>query len=360
MSAAGTATRDNNFDALRILAAAAVIYGHAHVLAAHPAVTVLGNAVESMAVKIFFVISGFLVANSWVFDSSPWRYLGKRCLRIFPGLLLLMLVTVLVLGPLVTTVALSEYFSSGATWRYMSYNIALYPAYGLPGVFADNIFPAAVNGSLWSLPVEFLMYLLFPVIFTLSRAGNSNRLLIAFTLALSAGSLYFLRVSPLTTPLSFYGTGLSGTLDAAPYFFIGSLYSVTRLKRGLSPAVALFLIAVAALLQPVSALGMELALYVLLPFCVLSFATQAAPVISRAGRFGDPSYGIYLYGFVIQQTVYHFAGKGMTPLENALVSIPIAGALAYMSWHLVEKRALKLKPGIRRQEAMMVQSAEIT
>lgn len=346
--------RSNNFDALRIVAAVAVIYGHAHPLAGVPDVGLFGNSVQALAVKIFFVISGYLVAKSWASDPSPQHYLAKRSLRIFPGLALLLLITVLVLGPALTGQTASDYFKNLGTWRYLTHNLALYPIYGLSDLFATNVYPGAVNGSLWSLPVEFLMYLLFPLVYVCSRMDKTNRLLVAFTIALCALSLYGLRGPKPFQAVVFYGTGLPSVLDVSPYFFLGSLFAVTRLGRALDPTVALFLVALSALLQPVGGQMMELALYLVLPYCVLSFATNSSPVISKAGRFGDPSYGIYLYGFVVQQSVYHLWGAGMTPLQNTLVSVPIAVLLAYGSWHLVEKRALSLKPRRAREHGRSV------
>lgn len=345
--------RTNNFDAMRILAAVTVIYGHAHPLAMVPDPVVMGNSVQALAVKIFFVISGFLVARSWQADPNAVRYLAKRSLRIFPGLLFLLLLTIFALGPSLTQLAMKDYFSNMGVWRYLSHNFALYPIYGLADLFSENRYPNAVNGSLWSLPIEFLMYLVFPVVYVISRVDGTNRLLVFFTFALCAVSLYLLRVTPLATQVVFYGSSLSATLDVAPYFFLGSLYGVTRLQRYLHPTVALFLIACAALLQPVRGPSMELLLYGVLPYAVLSLCVDSTPFLRDAGRFGDPSYGIYLYGFVVQQTVYAVGVTGMTPLMNTLISVPIAVALAYASWHLIEKRALRLKPTVvvHRQHA---------
>ncbi|KAF1691586.1 acyltransferase family protein [Pseudoxanthomonas koreensis] len=336
--------RENNFDALRIVAAMAVIYGHARPLGGVPDIGFFGNSIQALAVKIFFVISGYLVAKSWVADPSPFRYLAKRGLRIFPGLLLLLLLTVLILGPLLTTLPLDKYFSNSNTWRYLFYNLILYPIYSLPGVFENNVYPNAVNGSLWSLPVEFLMYLVFPLVYVCSRLDRTNRLLVAFTICLCVSSLYLLRGGGELRHMVFHGTALSPVLDVAPYFFLGSIVGVTRVGSILDPGIALFLAVVAALLQPIGAVSTELLLYVIVPYCVLSLATIASPVIYRAGRWGDPSYGIYLYGFVVQQTVYHFGAPGMSPFTNTFISIPIAVVLAYASWHFVEKRALRLKP----------------
>jgi peptidoglycan/LPS O-acetylase OafA/YrhL len=103
------------------------------------------------------------------------------------------------------------------------------------------------------------------------------------------------------------------------------------------------MIGAVALLQWPGAMVQQLALMLVLPFAVLSFATRATPAACRAGRFGDPSYGIYLYAFPVQQLLFH-AFPGMGPMSNTVVAIPIVLLFAYASWHLVEKRILKRKP----------------
>ena len=344
MSAHSSQRHDNCFDALRILAAMTVIYGHAHPLSGMHDPAVLGNSVQALAVKIFFIVSGFLVSQSWASDPRPVPYLAKRALRIFPGLLLLLLLSALVMGPMLTSLPLAEYFSNPGVHRYVWMNMALYPVYHLPGLFEANVYPHAVNGSLWSLPVEFLMYLTLPVVYALSRVERSNRLLVVFTLALCGASIYLVRIAQPPQPIVFWGNSLVSILDAAPYFFIGSLFAVTRMRAWLDPVVALFLVGVLLLLQPQGAVAMEVALYLVGPYAVLSLATRGHWVLSSAGRFGDPSYGLYLYGWPVQQSVFAIMGTDMSPLANTLISGPVAMLFAYGSWHLVEKRALRLKP----------------
>ena len=342
MTAAGGVERRNNFDAVRMLAASAVIYGHAHPLTATPDVLLLGNSVQSFAVKVFFIISGFLVARSWAWDPAPLRYLAKRALRIFPALLLLLAVTVVV-GAWVTTLPVAAYFADPGTRLYVAYNAVLYPAYSLPGVFAGLPYPGAVNGSLWSLPAEFLLYLLFPLVHSVGRRLGGNAFLLAATLALCAASLYWVRVAPLSTPVVFYGTGLASVLDTAPYFFLGASYSLARGKLRFDPATALFMVGVLVFFRPESAFWMELAAFVVAPYCVLAFATAASPVLAHAGRWGDPSYGIYLYGWPAQQLALTWV-PNLTPIGNTLVALPIAVTAAYLSWYALEKRALSFKP----------------
>lgn len=336
--------RKNNFDAIRMLAASAVIYGHAHPLTQTPDLVFLGTTVQSFAVKVFFVVSGFLVARSWAWDPNPLRYLAKRALRIFPALLLLLTLTVLVLGPMMTTLPLTQYLGNPSTRGYFFYNAVLYPAYNLPGVFAENPYPSAVNGSLWSLPAEFLMYMIFPIVFTLGKLLGGKRLLVVFTIVLCGISLYFVRVAPPATPFVFFGTGLPSVLDAGPYFFLGAMFSLTKLRDYLDPGIALFLIGVLLFVHPESGIWMELGLYIVAPYCVLSFATVASRGLQHAGRWGDPSYGIYLYGWPFQQIACHFV-PNLTPIGNTLVALPLAVLAAYGSWHLLEKRALAIKPG---------------
>ncbi|MGB6030359.1 MAG: acyltransferase [Rhodanobacter sp.] len=338
--------RENNFDAIRLLAAATVIFGHAHPLTQTPDTALLGNSVQAMAVKIFFVISGYLICTSWSLDTNPVRYLKKRALRIFPALFVICVLTIFVAGPLTTSLPLSQYFSYLHTFGYFR-NVLLYPIYDLPGVFTDNAYPIAVNGSLWSLPIEFAMYLVLPFVMLLSRALGSKSLVVIITLSFCIFSLKFVRIDPPITHPVFYGSDLISMLDVAPYFMIGAVVSACQLERLLDPVVALFLAFLVALFPPSSASVSELVLFVLLPYCTLSLAMSYQRVLAKAGRFGDFSYGLYLYGFLVQQTVNHFTHNALSALQNALVSLPIALVLAVLSWYYVEKPMLALKPRSR-------------
>ena len=156
-------SKNNNFDLLRLFGAALVVYGHSYPLTGAAAPGFAANPVGTIGVKIFFVVSGYLVAQSWVRDSHLVRFAVRRGLRIFPALTVVVLVSVFFLGPVFTSLPLDEYFPHPLTSAYLR-NIVLYISYALPGVFEHNTYPAAVNGSLWSLPAEFAMYLLTPLI----------------------------------------------------------------------------------------------------------------------------------------------------------------------------------------------------
>jgi peptidoglycan/LPS O-acetylase OafA/YrhL len=345
-SASGVMVRTNNFDALRLLAAATVVYGHGYPLSHVADVSVLGNSVEALAVKVFFVISGYLVSESWSRDPRLPAYLLRRSLRIFPGLIAVVLLAALVLGPVVSSLPLGSYLTDRQTASYL-WNTVLYPIYVLPGAFGDNPYPLAVNGSLWSLPVEFAMYLLTPVLLSLPLRGGARLRVILATVAICGMSLYWTRLAPPGSPPVIYGTNLISALDAAPYFLLGACYRIARWDRWAEPQAAILLVFALAWVPP-KGVFCETALFIGLPYIVLAFANAERARFADAGRFGDFSYGIYLYGFPVQQAVAMLAGTGGHPLRNFAISFPLVLMLAVLSWHLIERRALAFKPQILR------------
>lgn len=337
--------RQNNLDFIRFCAATAVIFGHAYPLNQLGSPGFLANSVQTISVKIFFCLSGVLITQSWLKDPHLFRYLARRVLRIFPALALVLVVLVFVLGPSVTTLPLAEYFTNPRTWHYLGNNLSLDIVYDLPGVFAMNPYPNAVNGSLWSLPVEFLMYLVVPVVFV-ARGERLRRVAgVVGCVALVSASLYLLHVRATPPGFVAYGMSLSSVLDVTPYFAIGSMIAAlgwTRVFDAQHAAVALLL---AILFQVPHALVSELMLMVLVPVATLGLGYAAAPRLGRFGSRGDFSYGIYLWGWPAQQTVVLFVGHAMTPLLNAALAAPLAIGCAVVSWRLVERRALGFRPG---------------
>jgi peptidoglycan/LPS O-acetylase OafA/YrhL len=331
--------RYNGFDALRLIAATMVIFGHAYPLTGYVAPGLLANGVQTVGVKIFFVISGYLITRSWRADPNLSRFWLKRALRIMPGLICLCLVTVLILGSFVTTLSLAGYLSNCATWFYL-WNLLLYPVYALPGVFQANIYGPAVNGSLWSLPVEVAMYVGVPIIVGRSAViGKIATPLIAAGLLL--GSIIFVRLWPPAEPTVFWGTSLTSTLDVAFYFCAGATFAVHRLERFAKLPLVIAVFAIVAMGVNHYVWG-ELALAAVLPYTVIAIGTTHIVRLQPLLEGRDYSYGLYLYGFVVQQEVVHVLGP-LTPILNAMISLPITLLFAVASWHLVEKRALLAK-----------------
>ena len=328
-----TLRRNNNFDALRIVAAAAVILGHASELRGHademPAV--FGIPLTQLAVGVFFVISGYLISGSWERRPHLPRYLTNRVLRIIPGVSLVVVVSAFVLGPLVSALAAGDYFADSGTYSYLS-NAVLVPNYALPGVFSGNPFPGAVNGSLWTLPAEFACYLVVPVIGSLPKR---------LRMPAWAGFALVCVVITLFMHLDFFGARVESASLMWVFFAGGALVrlgiTTQRLRADVAVAVAVVWFVVVSL-RPQWGLY---AAWIALPYCLLAFGVRSTPVLRHASRYGDLSYGLYVWAFPVQQAIIHFFGVLPWALDVAVVTV-ISAAFAYGSWHLVERPSMML------------------
>ncbi len=335
----------NNLTALRWFAAGLVLYGHAFVFLGLPEPLFLQWVpMGPLGVYIFFAISGYLVAQSWERDPHVLRFLAKRALRIFPGLAVCTLLSVLVLGPLLTTLDAGTYWRNEHTRGYLT-NMALYITYHLPGVFANNRLPHAVNGSLWSLPVEFFMYLLLALLGLLAAAFKavSNRLL---AWAVGVMALVFMLLAALwagttTEALVMYRTDLRQVPMCGVYFLVGASLFCLKLTKYFTLSNVLLAL-VLWLCLGVQPHWFAMAAWVVLPFVVLAFGLARQPWLVRM-HARDYSYGIYIYAFPVQQTLVSFWPEMALP-AYLLSTLVITVALAALSWHFVEKPALKLKP----------------
>jgi len=159
------AGRDNNLNLLRMLAASSVLFSHSYALTGHmlqePLVVVSGQRTDAatIGVIVFFAISGFLIAQSLArkpYRSTPTRLRAR--LRILPGLMLAKLFHVPVLGWYATSLASAAYWTHADTWRFLLACPNFDVRDRLPGVFERNPYPLAVDGSLWTIPVETWCY----------------------------------------------------------------------------------------------------------------------------------------------------------------------------------------------------------
>ncbi|WP_158816825.1 acyltransferase [Methylocapsa sp. S129] len=340
-SAIPIAKHDNGFDALRLLAALLVIYGHAFRLTGETGPTFARAGVATAGVKIFFVISGYLIAASWRRDPHAGRYLRRRLLRIMPGLIAVTLLTAFVLGPLMTDLSRSAYFSDAGAWLYLA-NIAFYPADRLPGVFTANIAPMEINGSLWSLPAEMSMYLILPVATCLAfKLTGAYRIFAAAAIAFALMTLFVILPTPGIGQWLVYGTRVWAWFGVAPYFLVSAAYALCGWEKYLHRGVALALLA-ALMAMRGPALLQETLLVAALPYIVLSFGTAPSPLLRPLTRRADLSYGVYLYAFPVQQILVAKLGAPGGALGNFTLAAMIALSLAYLSWRFVEAPAARL------------------
>ncbi|HEU5398479.1 MAG TPA: acyltransferase [Gammaproteobacteria bacterium] len=328
---------ENNYLLLRFVAALLVIYGHAYAIAPQPGgmdliqrvfgVTYAGD----VGVYTFFLISGFLVTGSYLNRANFGDYLKCRLLRLLPGLAVCLAFTVFVLGPLVSRLPAGAYFAEADTYHYFTANLSLIKTvYTLPGVFEHFPQDGAVNGSLWTLPAEFRLYLLVGLIGVTSLLAR-RRWYIWLALALAAVSLF----TPPDMALMFNKYPLRSLFL---YFLAGS---VLRVYWDLVPLSGLILAAFAVadfFLRHTAAY--PAALGVTLGYAVLWVAY--VPNLHAFNRVGDYSYGLYIYAFPVAQVLRQYFIH-IRPLELFAWGAVLTLACAALSWHLVEEPTLRWK-----------------
>jgi peptidoglycan/LPS O-acetylase OafA/YrhL len=341
----------NNFDFLRLTAAFFVIISHSFYLTGYTLEPLkwINNSMGfgNLAVAMFFIISGYLITKSWIRNPSPFRYLWSRLLRIVPGLAGVVLLTVFILGPLVTALPLKEYLLSAGTWLYLK-NISIYDiVFYLPGVFLHNPYRDAVNGSLWTLPMEFTMYL---AVLALGLTGliKNRRFVLFITLASVAIYAYTKYPSlgfsaPLYGWLTVLGFIQCFSVLAAyfPIFFLmGATFFLYRdaIRLEWAPFLLLSALWLLSLRTPYT----DIASFFCLPYLVLYLAFYPTRHLKNAGRYGDFSYGLYIYAFPVQQSLA-YAFPGISPAPMLLLTVPATLLLAIASWKLIESRALAMK-----------------
>lgn len=318
----------NNFDFVRLLAASVVLLSHQYVLKglSEPA-PLPGNSWGGLAVAVFFVISGYLITESWLRDPSLWKFFIKRALRLIPGLFFVTLFGALIIGPLVSTDSPAAYFSDKNTWKYLT-NIFLKIRYELPGVFIDNPYPKVVNGSIWTLPVEASWYSI------LAGLGLCQ-------LATRKVAIFSILIACVCWVNQYHLPGTENKPDW--FFYFGSFFLSGIYLHSIHLNAKIFLL---AWIPTVCAFYFGywfLGLIIILPISVIYFGAMSTPVICDVYKVGDISYGVYLFAFPVQQTIVHYLGASYSYTTLAGCSMIITYVLAFISWRLVEKPSLGLK-----------------
>ncbi len=329
--AAAWATQRNNFNLMRLVAAWLVIYSHAWAITGAPGHDLMGTltgfrSAGALAVDLFFVASGFLIAASLQRNSAR-GYLVSRGLRIVPALFVCVGLTTFVLGPLLTTAA--GYWSQSTTWNYFLVNVSLLLSrFQLPGVFTLHPLDV-VNGSLWTLQIEAKLYVLVMIAWLLGLLAP-KRYTPLWALAILAGYALAWHNWPLPDHIQKY-------TECTAFFITGSLLWVNRDRVCLSGWVVLALLVAFVTLR--SGPWAHLPYFGLLTYGSLYLALQVRlPMI----RHTDLSYGLYLYGWPAQQIAWMLpAGKSIA--GNIIIATTIALTCAALSWFVVERPALRLK-----------------
>jgi len=339
----------NNFDFLRLLAASFVIIGHSsdvllnQPLASDPSKFLFGFSMQSLGVLIFFIISGYLVTASFENKKSWTGFIMGRILRIFPALIVVVLISVFVLGTSLTTLSLSGYFSHPLTLQYLQ-DMTLYRMYYyLPGVFECNPIGGSVNASLWTLPYEFTCYLYIALAGILVTVNNKWTSIGLFCIYFISYLVFQIQIDKIVIPV--IGIDFKTFFIPFLYFLSGSLFYKFRNQISFN-FYGLLICAVITLLFKLGLLHQQFLIPVI-TYCVLALAFSNSIKLYYAARHGDFSYGLYLYAFPVQQLIVYFLPFRPDLWIMIVLSFICTLPFAILSWHLIEKKALQLKSHFR-------------
>ena len=341
--------RDNNFNLLRLVAATMVLVSHSYALAtgdpaSEPLRWLTHFSLGGLAVDIFFVASGFLVAGSLLQRRDLLEFCVARGLRILPGLWVALLLTVAGVGLWFTTLSPGAFFADWQTWRYVLKNAILVHgvSYELPGAFISAPSGTGVNGSLWTLPEELAMY------------GWLAGAWAAF-LVVRMQPEKWLRIFCCAVAVLAIGADIWGYLSDQPSIFVGLLAkffagAALRMLDRQVPASKLLFGALlgAILLSALDPTAFGVIYRLGFAYVVIYAALVPSGLIRVFSRGSDYSYGMYIYAFPVQQAIAS-AWQGVTPVELMGSSFVVTMLFAVASWHIVEKRALRWKGVLSRR-----------
>lgn len=334
---------NNNLDIFRLIAALMVIYGHAYAISPQEGksdfiLNWIGfDYSGSLAVKIFFFLSGLVVTNSLMANKSVVKFFISRIFRIWPALIVTLVVSSFLLGPLITKNNISDYFSSKEVYSYIYNNVLLRTQFSLPGLFSEN-HNHVVNGSLWTIPYEVGAYLILISLFMLgvmkSRAFASLLFVLIVVEPLLGNNLIFTWIPSANREISML----------APCFAFGAMLAIwkDKITINLYSFLGVWLLFYFFRSSPVSFYFLYVAVFISIVYL------SSIPALVRAKLPFDISYGVYLWAWPVQQMVAQFFhGQGV--LANQIVSSVIAIILGVLSWYLVEKKFIRVGARLGRR-----------
>lgn len=334
--------KNNNFDFLRLLFASAVFIHHAAFLTQNQQLNIIAffiHPIIAIAVPGFFIISGFLIFMSYENSSSCKEYLIKRLRRLYPAYFFVVIACAIGLF-FVSNFSPRRYFFNVIWFKYVIVNLCFLNSIqpNLPGAFANNTVNV-VNGSLWTIKIEVMFYLLVPLLFYLLKRSRKKIILIIVIYLISyiyCESLTLMAKSSGHSFLLELARQLPGQLT---YFISGAAlyYYFDFFKRR-----ALILLSFAIFLQIISS---YLNVNFLYPAClavfVLSFAFLT-PYINFFRKNGDFSYGIYIFHFpIIQVFIQYKVFETVNPYLAIILLIITVALASIFSWRFIEKPFLK-------------------
>ena len=342
--------KNNVFDYIRILLAIAVIVAHCYPLffgigISDPITQKLlrTESLGGVAVIGFFTLSGFMITQSILNSKNNMQFFGKRLIRIFPALIVMLLLTVFILGPIVYNGGITNYFKSSTVWKYLVQNINLFgnTAYSIEGVFVNNPYPSAINGSLWSLKHEFVAYI-FLMLLSLCAIIKNRKAMLSITSVSVLIYILNINLSPIFNFLNNIGVvmEINEFVKLIMYFLIGSTTYLYKDKIKMS--FKYFVFAGIVLLIGISLNATKYVLILTMPYILMYIGTFRLKK-DILGKIGDFSYALYIYAFPIQQLIVFYLKDKINIWLYILLSIITTSTIAVITTYVIDNNVKKLK-----------------
>lgn len=328
---------NNNLDLVRILLACLVIIGHANVLngASDYWIDPVQHFLKftysgALAVKLFFFISGLVITNSYLTKNSAPYFIISRFFRLIPALFLVLVITVFVFGPILTNLKTEVYFSSLNYFDYIWHNIIFHTNYLLPGIFSKNVYPNVVNGSLWSLKFEVGCYLVLLILFLILGKKNKGYLNVPILIIVIYALL------PSRFVFNFLGDSTEQNLLPLSFAY-GAFFAINSNRVKINIIVVLLSFLMFYIFKDTNYAEIIL----ILSLCNAIVYLSSIKYTLRLKPRYDISYGIYLWGFLIQQTIFHFFGQIYVGF-HCLIALIFSFLLALITYVFVEKPFIRM------------------
>lgn len=335
-------SRNNNGNLIRVVAAIFVIISHGFVLVGyttHNPLLKIFYQLGPLGLAMFFILSGFFISSSFInLKANVWHFLLNRFLRIWPGLIISLTLTSILLNILYNNFIHTGVITSSLKYIYSGILLMNTGLLGIHGVFVGKYIYPVINGSLWTINYECIMCCILAFIGVFNLVSTHSRISKIFWLTglLLCGVAYSYQsnYSVITISSDF----LPDFFKFALLFTIGVCFQIFKNKIKLH-----FLIFLSMFLLTISFLFFDMPItvlfYIALGYTIiwLCFVPQT---LLFYNRLGDYSYGIYIYGWPVEQYLSQYFRN---PFYLAAFTIVVSSAFAVISWNFIEKKALSLK-----------------
>ncbi len=349
-------TRSNNLDFIRFALAVSVMFCHCFIMfyGTEESVEPLfvashgQTSIGTLAVNFFFIISGYLILQSWNKSDNIWDFLKKRIMRIYPAFIIASVLCVFLFAPLGTVDWFMPFgywslFYSNINFGWLLKDMALLQTPAVPWTLKYVPIPETINASLWTIKYEFLCYLVIPLF---AFIGMYSKKYIMPILLVVVMVLFIVQDDWKVYYFNWEEFPVIGKPDFMPrfltYFFSGMCFYTY--KDSIPRSKILFIVSLIAMSLGLFAFkGLNYVQPIFGAYALFYLAFTQTISFKNFSKAGDFSYGIYVYAWPVQQLVIVFFEKYLNVSLFFMLSMMFTLPLAWLSWHYIEKPFLNFK-----------------